>query len=177
MSIDPTRINTFTPNNQALPAFASLSNGGFVAVWVSYEQGSNISGIYFQQYDSDGTPVGPETGVNITSYIYQDDNNPSVVGLNDGGFVIAYSGERGTQFQLYTDQGTPKGQLVNVASQLFTPDGVSSYSYTSIAALKDGGFVVTYANFLRGVAARIFDANGKAKGDEFRVALPGELTV
>jgi len=177
VSIDPTRINTFTPNNQALPAFASLSNGGFVAVWVSYEQGSNISGIYFQQYDSDGTPVGPETGVNITSYIYQDDNNPSVVGLNDGGFVIAYSGERGTQFQLYTDQGTPKGQLVNVASQLFTPDGVSSYSYTSIAALKDGGFVVTYANFLRGVAARIFDANGKAKGDEFRVALPGELTV
>lgn len=176
MSINPTRINTFTPNIQALPAFATLSNGGFVAVWVSYEQGENISGIYFQQYNSDGIPSGPETGVNITSDIYQYDNHPSVVGLKDGGFVIAYSGERGTQFQLYTDQGTPKGQLVNVASQLLAPGGDGGNfgpyqnSLTSIAALKDGGFVVTYANLLKGVAARIFDVNGKAKGDEFIIS-------
>lgn len=70
---------------------------------------------------------------------------------------------------------------MNVASQLLLPtDGggfepPSRTSYTSIAALNDGGFVVTYAHFREGISARIFDNNGIAKGDEFRVATYSNL--
>jgi hypothetical protein len=100
-------VNEFTPFNQRSPAIAPLATGGFVVAWVSEQQriapdaaSTNASitptgqvanrasvDVYARIYDASAAPVGDEFLVNTGSDICA---NPSVVGLPDGGFLIAW---------------------------------------------------------------------------------------
>ena len=66
-----------------------LVNGGFVIAWRSDSQDGSGAGVYAQRYDVNGQAVGDEFRVNTTTLSTQDE--PAVLGLSDGSFVVAYS--------------------------------------------------------------------------------------
>ena len=111
------QVNQFTRFNQRTPAIAALASGGFVLAWVSEQErfasglgiandiaGNPVNGInsgsyaetsgsasvdiYTRLYSAAATPVGSEFLVNTTT---NNCANPSVAGMSDGTFAIAWS--------------------------------------------------------------------------------------
>ena len=167
------RVNETTAFNQRAPAVAALSDGRFVATWVSEQQRFlNSVDVYARVYDASGSPAGTEFlvnyGTNATGY-------PSVSGGTDGTYVIAWSerdsvlrnngwdiraraftaaGAGGTIYQLndisFGDQ---------IAPRLSTIGSDHLAVWTSVG--QDGSREGVYGRFIRGNAALV--------GTEFRV--------
>ncbi len=173
------QINTQTISDQDEPQVAALSGGGFVVTWAdqSGSDGSGI-GVYAQRFDNAGVAQGAEFLVNTTISSTQDD--PSIVALAGGGFVITW-----------TDHGSADGSGLGIFGQRFDASGnpvgsefqantesSSSQFESSVAGLSGGGFVVTWTSVTSGSAgdgsswgtfARLYDAVGNAVGSEFQV--------
>ncbi|WP_341328087.1 calcium-binding protein [Methylotuvimicrobium sp. KM2] len=84
-------VNSFTTYDQAQPAVAALADGGFVVVWQSMLQDESYWGVYGQRFNANGTKVGGEFQVNTT--VHDSQQQPTVIGLSDGGFVVSWEAE------------------------------------------------------------------------------------
>lgn len=93
------RINTYTNNTQHEVSLAATADGGFVATWTSIQDGPR-NGVYGQRFDAAGVMRGGEFQVNDTTAGY--DHLPAVAARPDGGFVVAWTSYRGSQWDLYT---------------------------------------------------------------------------
>ena len=82
------QVNTYTSDNQYYPSTTALADGGFVVTWTSDGQDGSSYGIYAQRYDANGNTQGSEFRVN--TYTSNNQSNPSITALNDGGFVITW---------------------------------------------------------------------------------------
>jgi len=170
----PFRINTYTANTQWRSSVAALSNGGFVVTWDSYEQDGSSYGIYGQRYNSAGETVGNEFPINTHTPGYQE--IPSVTGLVGGGFVVSWASygqdgsDAGIFYRVYGEDGVALEENERQANSY-----VSSYQvYPSVAALSDGGFVITWASWNQdgsnyGIFGQMYHADGTANGNEFPV--------
>jgi len=169
------RANSETSSSQVFPSVASLSGGGFVAAWQSYDYQDDTDGygIKAQIFDSNGMAVGSEFLVNTETSSNQE--FPSVAALSNGGFVVTWRSYTTSGYeikaQIYESSGTAVGSefLVNTEthSDQFNP---------SVTSLSTGGFVVTwYSNDEQddtsgfGIKAQIYDSGGTAVGSEFLV--------
>ncbi len=167
------QVSSNTTYDQVLPAAAALADGGFIVTWNSWAAGGGYRqglGIYARQYDVVGIP-GPEFQVN--SHTMSDQANPTVAGLKNGGFVVTWSnnGAYGNGLEIYARQ-------YNAVGVPGTEFQVNSYTANwqyrpSVAALTDGGFVVTWISDGQdgsglGVYARQYNAAG-VPGPEFQV--------
>ncbi|WP_457092935.1 Ig-like domain-containing protein [Microvirga sp. P5_D2] len=83
------RVNSYTTLDQYEPSVAARANGGFVVTWTSNGQDGKGYGVYGQCYDAAGNVAGPEFLIN--SYTDLDQYSPSVTGLADGSFVVAWT--------------------------------------------------------------------------------------
>jgi len=81
------QVNTYTSDNQYYPSTTALADGGFVVTWQSDGQDGSSYGIYAQRYDANGNTQGSEFRVN--TYTSNNQSNPSITALNDGGFVLS----------------------------------------------------------------------------------------
>lgn len=54
------QVNTYTSSSQANPSVAMDANGNFSVVWASFRQDGDGRGVFGQQFDNTGTPVGGE---------------------------------------------------------------------------------------------------------------------
>ena len=166
-------VNSYTTNNQIYPSVAGLSGGGFVVTWISYGQDGSAEGVYGQLFESSGTKVGSEFGVN--SYTTNNQVYPSVAGLSGGGFVVTWisygqdGSAEGIYGQLFDCSGTKVGGEFRVNSY-------TTYNqvYPSVAGLSGGGFVVTWHSYGQdgsnyGVYGQLFDSSGTKVGTEFGV--------
>ena len=117
-------------------------------------------------------PVGSEFRAN--TYTSSDQIFSSVTALNDGGFVVTWSsdGQDGSGYgiygQRYAADGTPVGSEFR-ANTYTTSDQI----YSSVTALNDGGFVVTWSSFGQdgsgwGIYGQRYAADGTPVGGEFR---------
>jgi len=94
---------------------AALADGGYVVVWESQGQDGDQNGIYAQRYDAAGDRVGGEVLVNATTV--DDQDNPAVTGLADGGYVVTWDSEgqegdnNGVYAQRYDATGAAVGGL------------------------------------------------------------------
>ncbi|MBA5778217.1 cadherin-like domain-containing protein, partial [Stappia sp. F7233] len=167
------RINSYTTDVQAYPSVASLTDGGFIATWHSLNQDGSSWGIYGQRYNSSGGTVGSEFRIN--SYTTNHQNEPSVTGLVNGGFVVTWHSfnQDGSSWGIYGRRYNSSGSAVGSEFRVnnFTTD-TQSDSY--VTALTDGGFVVTWNSFNQdgsswGVYGRRYNASGSAIGSEFRI--------
>ncbi|HEX8450004.1 MAG TPA: cadherin repeat domain-containing protein [Allosphingosinicella sp.] len=173
----------FAPNAAAwgptVPKLASLASGGFVMVYFDSRFSSPTSGdspVRGRLYSASGEAAGPEFKVSIL----QDDNQHpvDVTGLAGGGFAVMFSdyregfGNTGAQLrvQLFDSHGVAVSGQIKVAT---TGSGGQS---GSLAALPNGGFVVTFANGWSGtvptvsdIKAQIFDSAGNKVGGEMVV--------
>jgi VCBS repeat-containing protein len=167
------QVNTVTTSDQLDSSVAALADGGFVVTWSSYLQDGSDSGIYGQRYDATGATAGGEFRVNTTTT--SDQLLSSVAALADGGFVVTWSSYLqdgngyGIYGQRYDATGAPAGDEFRVNTETS-----SEQAYSSVAALADGGFVVTWSSYLQdgsgyGIYGQRYDADGVPAGDEFRV--------
>jgi methionine-rich copper-binding protein CopC len=82
------QVNSYTAGVQSAPAIATLSDGGFIIIWVSYGQGTGLSSIYGQAYDASGQSQGGEFLLaNDGSYF----PTPALATRSGGGFVAAWA--------------------------------------------------------------------------------------
>jgi hypothetical protein len=129
--------------------------------------------------NSDGTPVTGEFPPHLTGLA--DKFDPSVAGLTNGTFVVTH-----TNFSL-----DPNG---DIRAMLFGNDGVpvsladipvdvsgSRSSDSDVAALADGGFVVTWTDAFGGgdldLRARTFNADGTPRESAFSVDLDSTIAT
>jgi hypothetical protein len=138
------RVNTFTTDNQRLPAVAMDGAGNFVVTWQSYGQDGSGLEIYAQRYDAAGVAVGSEFRVNTFTTGHQ--SNPAVAVDGAGDFVVTWqsdghdgSSEPNIYAQRYTAAGVAVGSEFRVST--FTPGAQQN---PAVAMDSAGNFVVTW---------------------------------
>lgn len=87
-------VNTYTQGEQSHPSVALLADGGLVIVWTSVGEDGDMKGVFGQRLAVDGTKVGPEFQVNVTSAYNQ--RSPAVAALAGGDFAVAWISENQT---------------------------------------------------------------------------------
>ncbi len=154
------QINTYTDGHQNYSSVTSLSDGGFVVTWNSYDQDGNSYGIFGQRYNADGTANGDEFQINTCTDSSQ--YNSSVTSLSDGGFVVTWESYNqdgdayGIFGQRYNADGTNNGDEFQINDY-----NLSNQIDSSVTALSNGSFVVTWDSYDQdgsnySIAARIF---------------------
>jgi hypothetical protein len=176
------RVNTYTANDQCNPAVAGLTDGKFVVVWESYLQSEAGWGVYRQMYHATGTKYGFESQMRpstVGTYFYR---RPSIVGLSNGKFVVAwqtYSQDRyRISGQLYNPDGTSCGNSFRISYSPLHQEG------PVVANLSDGKFVITWgcheaSGSCCGIFGQLFNyhLNGTTDGAEFVVLSVGTSTT
>lgn len=178
---DEVQTNSFATNEQSDSHVATLADGGYVIVWQSRNQdatGDNDFGVFAQRYDASGAPVGGEFQVSTNAAFAQ--NNPQVVGLATGGFVVAWednSGLIGTDadeevaLQVYDANGQRVGGEISAPSTThFDPDA------PALEALANGDFILARhardldSPFLDEIYIQRFNDQGGTIGGESVIA-------
>jgi hypothetical protein len=143
-----------------------------VVSWTSVGSAGRGYEIAGQRYDASGTAVGSEFSLNSTTS--GDQADASVVGLADGGFVVTWTsnGQDGSGLGVYGQRYGPGGAAVGSEFRANTTTS-GDQADASVAALADGGYVVTWSgngptdNW--GIHGQRYSAAGAAVGTEFRV--------
>jgi len=145
-------LNTNTEYSQDEPATAALAGGGFVAVWDDGNQDEEFdgfTGVYGRVFDAQGRALTPEFHVPIDDYDQQ--LHAKVVGLSDGGFVVAWesdgvdrTGADSNDFNIFMQRFSATGQRIGDQVQV-TPDRELDQRLDELEALPDGGFRIVYA--------------------------------
>jgi VCBS repeat-containing protein len=167
-------INTETYGSHEKSNITTLSDGGFV---VTSGIGSEI---YAHHYDANGNANGAE--FQFTPYTTNSNTTPSISALNDGGFVITWAsnGQDGYSSGIYAQRYDGSGNTVG-SDFLVNTTTATNVNETSISALNDGGFVISwvserdYVNFYpqSDIYAQRYDIFGNVNGAEFQVNLNG----
>jgi uncharacterized protein YfaQ (DUF2300 family) len=181
------QVNTWTKFEQKSPSLTSLSSGGFVVVWASFEQDGSDYGVYGQRFDSNGNKVGSEFQVN--TWTGWDQFYPSITSLSNGGFVVVWesgcdwggcTGQDGSYYGVYGQRFDSNWNKVGSEFQVntWTTDNQAGPSITS---LSNGGFLVVWTSgsdhdpssgqdgSAYGLYGQRFDSNGNKVGSEFQV--------
>ncbi|MEN9727793.1 MAG: hypothetical protein RL434_2159, partial [Pseudomonadota bacterium] len=166
------RVNTNVAGAQDASAVTALADGGFVVTWTSLHADGQ-GDIYAQLYALGGTPVGSEFKVNTQTTGAQLDS--AVAGLVDGGFVVTWTsvGQDGDSNGVYAQRYAATGEALGSEFRVNTVT-VDSQSESAVAALADGGFIVTWSSLgqdgnLRGIYAQVYSSAGIPQGPEFLV--------
>ncbi len=144
-------VNTTTAGNQSAPSITALTNGGFVVTWQDASaQGDDTSGtaIKAQVFDAHGDKAGAEFLVNTSTT--NDQSNSSITALANGNFVVTWedlSGQNGdiSGFAIKAQMFNAAGGRIGGEFLLNTTTS-GNQSAPSIAALADGGFIVTWSD-------------------------------
>ncbi len=85
------RLTSTVNGDQAEPALAPASNGGFVAVWASDNVDDSGSAVVVRKFNSDRSPASEEIVVNHT--IAGDQRAPDITLLANGSYVVVWQAE------------------------------------------------------------------------------------
>lgn len=135
-------VNEYTTGLQVFPDVARLANGDFVVVWGGlYGQDGDQGGVFGRRFDSAASPVGGEFRVH--SATSGDQHDAAVLGAADGGFLVVWDHDDGSDHEIRaarfdSDGGTVGGELV-----LSDPSGEDDFDPRA-ALLPDGGFVAVW---------------------------------
>lgn len=171
-------VNTNTFQNQDLGVVTQLNSGAIAVAWVdSGPLGSLSVASYVKVRLYTGGVPGAEITVSTTTTGNQ--SNADIVALAGGRFVVVwtdYSGANGDpvsgiRARLFEADGTAIGSEFSVNLSIN-----SRQDAPSVAALTDGGFVVTWDDLSLtqdtseyGILGQLFDSNGARVGTEFLV--------
>ncbi|MFN4096181.1 MAG: calcium-binding protein [Sphingomonas sp.] len=146
-----------------------LPNGGFVVTWGDRSSGDNGYNVRAQIFDAAGAMVGSQILVNNALPGLQ--GGATGTALADGGFVITWTDQQGgaddpdmsARGQRFDAAGNPVGDnfLINTST-------ASSQVDPTVAALPNGGFVITWQSYVGTylAMAQIYDALGNKVGPE-----------
>jgi hypothetical protein len=131
------------PDNSFNPTIANLTSGGFVVCWVSIGQDGSGLDIHGQVFDESGEKKNVEFQINTSTYNNQ--NDPHVTGLSEGGFVVCWSshGQDGSDYGVYGQVFDVSGEKKNSEFRVntYTTNGQRN---PSVANFSGGGFIVSW---------------------------------
>ena len=188
------RVNTTTAGDQTEPSVAVDLGGNFTIVWTSPD--ANGTGIFAQQYDLSGTPLGSEYQVNVTTAGNQSAPNVGMDGL--GNVLVSWTSAAqdgsgtGIYAQKYnTGLSATMGAMMGMAGLDSLTESSSTYGSgefrvntfttgdqidSSVAMNRlNGDFVITWTSAGQdgsgaGIYAQRYSGEtGAASGNEFRV--------
>ena len=167
------QVNTTTTDDQETPVLAALGDGGFVIVWQSRSQDGDGKGIFGQRFDSTGNAVGSEFAVN--TYTTQDQKEPAVTALDDGGFIVAWTSkdQDGDTYGVYAQRYDSSGNTVG-SEFLVNTTTAGEQKIPAMTALDDGGFLIAWQAKDQdgdgyGIYAQRYDSEGNGVGGEFLI--------
>ena len=165
------QVNTYTSNEQEVPAVAMNSDGSFVVVWQSDGQDGSNYGIFGQRFDSNGNKTGSEFQVNTYTSTAQVD--PSIAADSNGSFTVVWTTAASSYYRIYGQRFDSGGSKVGSEFQVNTSTA-DHRTHPSIAMNSNGNFVVVWESSLQdgsglGIFGQRFDSNGNKTGSEFQV--------
>ncbi len=152
------QVNTTTAGDQMYPDVAMNQYGQFAVTWSSNGQDGSGWGVYLQEYDATGAPIGGETRANTTTA--GDQMNSSVALDPEGDFMVTWQSNAGGQTGSKPIVQLGAGGLSLVTTALTTTTTLSGV--TQVVSGQDGA---TGWN----IYAQQFDDSGNPLGSEFRV--------
>ncbi len=166
---DEILISEISGGIQFNPVVTTLVDGHTVMAWESNNSGAGFE-IKARVFNSDGTVASSEFLVNAASTANH--KFPAISSLADGRMAITWEKRVGSvdgsiTARIFNADGTAAGDEFTVDSGL-----TSNQSKPGITSLSDGRVMMTWVNGDSGnhnIFARVFNANGSAAGDEFRV--------
>lgn len=153
-------VNRSFSNRSGRPAVAPLRDGGYVIAWIS----SDLSAIDAQRFDERDERVGDEWRVNDAALTAPSEFG--LAGLEDGGYVVAWSAPDGSVWWRRVDAADVRGEQERVTSARPASHSVMA------AGLTGGGFVVAWTRLrqdgsgLNDVVAQRVDSAGSKRGTE-----------
>jgi Ca2+-binding RTX toxin-like protein len=168
---EETRVDKSTPGYAAYyPTVTALADGGWLTTWSPLSHDGSDYGVYQRRYDADGAAVGDEILVN--SYTTSQQLDASVVGLADGGWIQTWTSyqQDGDSYGIYQKRYDADGHAMNDSDVLVNARTTGSQNMSSVAALADGGWLVTWTSIgdgdSSGIYQRRYDADGAAPSIE-----------
>ena len=166
------QVNSHTADVQDYPAVATQSDGAFVVVWESQQDGDGY-GVFGQRFTSLGAKEGGEFQVNAHTIGYQ--TAAAVAADADGDFVVTWSsadqdGAGGGIFgRRFDSAGVP--QAVEFQVNAYT---TATQEHGAVAMSAAGSFIAVWASGgqegdSRGIFGQRFDASGAPQAVEFQV--------
>ena len=158
-------VNTPNASSQSVTSITELSNGDIVVVWGT--GGLLING----DTTSKGQVFSSLGGKKGSEFVVGSGGSPEIAALDGGGFAATWTDPFNgidARVRVFDDAGTP----VSAEIQASSLPGSTNAQEPSIAALPNGGFVVTWRGADAagtGITARLFDAAGTGLGGEFSV--------
>lgn len=153
------------------PAVASLTSGNFIISWVTEEKNRLV---YWQQFSNTGKKI--KNSFQVSEYEISYYEQPALIGLQDGGFVIIWRSTGPTPEndhifgQLYNSEG------FKISNEFpIYPGSAYRQSAPAVTSLNNGGFVVTWigmqsaANGYNGIYGQRFDSKANKIGRELTV--------
>lgn len=177
-------VNTTTVDYQYEPTVTALSNGGFVISWTD-DNGiggaTSPAAVRGQVFAADGSRSGGEL---LLSTGHKRENR-ALAGLSDGTFVAVwrddslsadYSIGLALRGQRFTADGTRLGSEFLINQPVYQPIGPAyHHDHPSVAALSNGGFVVTWqllsnSDQLGPLFGQLYASDGSRVGSQFGIA-------
>jgi len=168
-------VNTVTVAAQESADITGLVGGGFVIVWQSFNQDeSGGYGVFFQIFDSEGKPVGPERQAN--SHTLGNQEFPKVNPLPDGGFRIGWSSDNQNDCpgkcvfaRRFDAEGNPDAPEFQINTYT-----ASDQSSLDMATSIGGDFLAVWDSLNQGspglsVFGQYFTDTDQREGSEFRL--------
>ncbi|MCB1516994.1 MAG: hypothetical protein KDJ19_05180 [Hyphomicrobiaceae bacterium] len=172
------QINSTITYDQYEVKLTALTNGTFVATWVSKTDATTHKHIFAQRFNIDGTPLGSQFRVDTGAVEATFSVSPDITALDDGGFMIVWSQSSGSiRVQRYDADGVADSIVSQQQLNQITNGSVSS---PSIAPAAGGGWFVFFSSYNvdndtntqdTSIQAALLDNDGNY---EFT---PGEFTV
>lgn len=141
--IDSDSLGHSGPTQDSRPAAAGLRGGGFVVVWVDQNRVSPVGRLY----DGTGVPVGEEFPVPDGGRGQDQSGPPAVVGLADGGFLVAWESLGDDLAQRFDATATAVGETF-LLDRSSSPDATFTDTPPGLAAGAAGGFTGTWGSWL-----------------------------
>lgn len=175
-------------DEQSVPRVALRPDGGFVVACQTYGGEGSFYDVLARLFSPSGAPAGDEFLVNDGPHPEVSQHGAAVAVAADGRFAVAWTdwsadSDRnpslddlldftGVAIRFYAADGTPlgPGRFVNV----FLPGEQTS---AAVSALQTGGFLMLWTSGAGqdgdalGIFGRVYGADGKTRGREFRINL------
>ena len=164
-----------TASNRTAPAVVALA-GGYVVTWQE-DAGGGDHNIYGQLMDDSGQAVGGEFLISANTAL--DQTTPSIAGLDDGGFVVAWTAKDndGTGLNVYARHFDADGQPMGVEERVNTVTA-GDQDVANVTALAGGGYVIAWSDEAREIiSSRTFAAATTLNGSQVLYGTSGADTL
>lgn len=144
VNVSQVQINTTTEGEQYQASVAALSDGSFVATWVSDDDSE--SGIFARRFDAGGNALGDDFQINTWTEGTQ--TAPKVSGFADGGFVVAWMSHRGDVSDTFDITGQRYDAAGNTVGGEFFINAATPGEdrYPALALRQDDALIATWTD-------------------------------